>query len=96
MGVVNTFGRYLSRGLLNFKIENTRPLFTVIFKFKNINFKNRDFNPLIERVLVGVKSAKVGLFTILIIIFSPLLTDFHVTNEKNPPLPPFLLFFCNK
>ena len=38
---------------MNFKI-NSRPLFTVIFKLKNDNFKTRDFSPLIERVLAGV------------------------------------------
>ena len=35
---------------MNFKI-NSRPLFTIIFKLKNDNFKTRDFSPLIERVL---------------------------------------------
>ena len=38
---------------MNFKI-NSRPLFTIIFKLKNDNFKTRDFSPLIERVLAGV------------------------------------------
>ena len=33
---------------------NSRPLFTIIFKLKNDNFKTRDFGPLIERVLAGV------------------------------------------
>jgi hypothetical protein len=47
--------RYLWRGSVNFKI-NSRPLFTIIFKLKNGNFKTRDFSPLIERVLTGVKS----------------------------------------
>ena len=45
--------RYLWRGSVNFKI-NSRPLFTVIFKLKNDNFKTRDFSPLIVRVLAGV------------------------------------------
>ena len=45
--------RYLWRGLVNFKI-NSRPLFTIIFKLKNDNFKTRDFSPLIEMVLAGV------------------------------------------
>ena len=45
--------RYLWRGLVNFKID-FRPLFTIIFKLKNDNFKTRDFNALIERVLAGV------------------------------------------
>ena len=40
---------------MNFKI-NSRPLFTIIFKLKNDNFKTRDFSPLIERVLAGVPS----------------------------------------
>ena len=38
---------------MNFKI-NSRPLFTIIFKLKNDNFKTRDFSPLIERALAGV------------------------------------------
>ena len=38
---------------MNFKI-NSRPLFTIIFKLKNNNFKTRNFSPLIERVLAGV------------------------------------------
>ena len=38
---------------MNFKI-NSRPLFTIILKLKNDNFKTRDFSPLIERVLAGV------------------------------------------
>ena len=33
---------------------NSRPLFTVIFKLKNVDFKTRDFSPLIELVLAGV------------------------------------------
>ena len=45
----------LSRGSVNFKI-NSRPLFTIILKLKNDNFKTRDFSPLIERVLIGVNS----------------------------------------
>ena len=49
--------RYLWRGSVNFKI-NSRPLFTIIFKLKNDNFKTRDFSPLIERVLVGVRQKK--------------------------------------
>ena len=44
---------YLWRGWVNFKI-NSWPLFTIIFKLKNNNFKTRDFSPLIERVLAGV------------------------------------------
>ena len=38
---------------MNFKI-NSRPLFTIISKLKNDNFKTRDFSPLIERVPAGV------------------------------------------
>merc|ERR1712051_555931 len=45
--------RYLRRGSVNFKI-NCRPLFTIIFKLKNVNFRTRDFSPLIPRVLSGV------------------------------------------
>ena len=47
--------RYLWRGSVNFKI-NSRPLFTIILKLKNYNFKTRDFSPLTERVLAGVGS----------------------------------------
>ena len=46
---------------MNFKI-NSRPLFTIIFKLKNDNFKTRDFSPLIERVLAGVEQAKGGTY----------------------------------
>ena len=45
-------------GSVNFKI-NSRPLFTIIFKLKNDNFKTRDFSPLIERVLAGVNHCKI-------------------------------------
>ena len=45
--------RYLSSGSVNFKI-NSRPLFIIIFKLKNDNFKTQDFSSLIERVLAGV------------------------------------------
>ena len=38
---------------MNFKL-NSRPLFTIIFKLRNDNFKTQDFSPLIERVLAGV------------------------------------------
>ncbi len=41
---------------MDFKI-NSRPLFTIIFKPKNGNFKTRDFSPLIEGVLAGVTPA---------------------------------------
>ena len=43
----------LWRGSVNFKI-NSRPVFTIIFKLKNDNFKSRDFSPLIKRVTTGV------------------------------------------
>ena len=43
---------------MNFKI-NSRPLFTIIFKLKNDNFKTRDFSPLIERALAGVNAVSV-------------------------------------
>ena len=45
--------RYLWRELVNFK-TNSRPLFTIIFKLKNDNFKTQDFSPLIPGVLSGV------------------------------------------
>ena len=45
--------RYLWRVSVNFKI-NSRALLTIIFKLKNVNFKTRDFSPLIEWVLAGV------------------------------------------
>ena len=41
-------------GLFQFQIKNSRPLFTIIFKAINVNFKTQDFSPLIERVLAGV------------------------------------------
>ena len=44
--------KYLWRGSVNFKISS-RPLFTIIFKLKNDNFKTRDFSPLIKRILTG-------------------------------------------
>ena len=52
--------RYLWRGSVNFKI-NSRPLFTIIFKAKNVNFKTRDFSPLIEWVLAGVSKESQGI-----------------------------------
>ena len=42
---------------MNFKI-NSGPLFTIIFKLINDNFKTRDFSLLIERVLAGVYTVK--------------------------------------
>ena len=50
--------RYLWRGSVNFKI-NSRPLFNIIFKLKNYNFKTWDFSQLIERVLAGVIREKI-------------------------------------
>ena len=46
---------------MNFKI-NSRPLFTIIVKLKNDNFKTRDFGPLIERVLAGVMGHGLSLY----------------------------------
>ena len=42
------------KGLGEFQNKKSRPLFTIIFKLKNDDFKTRDFSPLIERVLAGV------------------------------------------
>ena len=39
---------------MDFK-KKSRPFFIIIVKLKNGNFKTRDFSPLIERVLAGVK-----------------------------------------
>ena len=50
---------------MNFKI-NSRPLFTIIFRLKNDNFKTHDFSPHIERVLAGVFSN----YFAMLIIFS--------------------------
>ena len=73
--------RYLWRGSVNFKI-NSRPLFAIIFKLKNVNFRTRDFSPLIEWVLVGVswwKQPTLNYYYILFILinnlFSNLLSD---------------------
>ena len=49
----------LWRGSVNFKI-NSRPLFTIIFKLKNDNFKTRDFSPLIKRVITDVMYSKIN------------------------------------
>ena len=46
---------------MNFKI-NSRPLFSIIFKLKNDNFKTRDFSPLIEIVLAGVSEKAKEIF----------------------------------
>ena len=43
---------------MNFKI-NSRPLFTIVSKLKNDNFKTQDFSPLIERALAGVNNYNV-------------------------------------
>ena len=61
--------RYLRRGSVNFKI-NSRPLFTVIFKLKNDNFKTRDFSPLIERVLNSWCGSEIPKTNYLITFFS--------------------------
>ena len=53
--------RYLWRGSVNFKI-NSRPLFTIIFKVKNVNFMTRDFSSLIEWVLAGVGLTRLCLY----------------------------------
>ena len=42
------------KGLGEFQNKKSRPLFIIIFKLKNNNFKTQDFSPLIERVLAGV------------------------------------------
>ena len=42
------------KGLGEFQNKKFRPLFTIIFKLKNDNFKTRDFSPLIKSVLAGV------------------------------------------
>ena len=46
---------------MNFKI-NSRPLFTIIFKLKNGNFKTRDVSSIIERVLAGEEGIKKSMF----------------------------------
>ena len=56
--IFGTGQQQLWRGSVNFKI-NSRPLFTIIFKLKNDNFKTRDFSPLIKRVITGVLYVKV-------------------------------------
>ena len=43
-------------GLGKFLSKMPSPLFIIIFKLKNDNFKTRDFSLLIERVLAGVTS----------------------------------------
>ena len=39
---------------MDFK-KKSRPFFIIVFKLKNGNFKTRDFSPLIETVLAGVR-----------------------------------------
>ena len=51
--------RCIWRDSVNFKI-NSWPLFTIIFKLENDNFKTRDFSPLI--VLTGVELIVVPIF----------------------------------
>ena len=61
-GYFCTGQQQICRGSVNFKI-NYRPLFTIIFKLENDNFKTRDFSPLIQRVITGV-----GTFFIILTI----------------------------
>ena len=49
------FLHWAAATLKDFKTKNSRPLFNIICKLKNGNFKTRDFNPLIKRVLAGVR-----------------------------------------
>ena len=59
----------LWRGSVYLEI-NSRPLFTIIFKLENVNFKTRDFSPLIEWVLGGViPNQNVKLKKLLMYIF---------------------------
>ena len=48
---------------------NSRPLFTIIFKLKNGNFKTRDFSPLIEWVLAGVKLLQFSKFALIVLVW---------------------------
>ena len=64
----------LWRGSVNFKI-NSRPLFTIIFKLKNVNFKTREFSPHIEWVLAGVMIDCMRALHLLL--------ETHFTNNKN-------------
>ena len=45
---------YLLRGSMDFK-KKSRPFFAITFKLKSGDFKTRDFSPLIESVLAGVR-----------------------------------------
>ena len=66
---------------MNFKI-NSRPLFTIIFKLKNDNFKTRDFSSHIERVLAGV-GAILKLYVITVFSAVPsLLPHTHGGNSN--------------
>ena len=47
---------YLWRGSVNFKINDSRPLFTIIFKLKMVNSRVKEFSPLIKWVLGSVAS----------------------------------------
>ena len=42
------------KGHSEFQKKNSRPLFTIIFKSNDGDFKTPEFSPLIERVLAGV------------------------------------------
>ena len=46
---------------MNFKIKNLDH-FLPSFYVKNVNFKTRDFSPLIEKVLAGVTQIKTKVF----------------------------------
>ena len=79
--------RYLWRGSVNFKI-NSRPLFTIIFKAKNVNFKTRDFSPLIEWVLAGVSRNMYNfseIFSLTLLFGHPY--TFIRNQKKIPPTP---------
>ena len=72
------------RGSVNFKI-NSRQFFKIIFKLKNYNFKTRDFSPLIERVLAGVKKTNFSAHCTFIkkwLIFTKLLklVNYEIVN----------------
>ena len=64
---------------MNFKI-NSRPLFTIIFKLKNDNFKTQDFSSLIERVLAGV--IKENLMVFIIEIQSKVKTSAKMSKKE--------------
>ena len=63
-------GRYFCTG-------QQQPLFTIIFKLKNDNFKTRDFSPLIEFVLTGVKAEHRLEAAYTIAVVAALVLQFH-------------------